>query len=277
MRPFVIAPGSLEELVDLIAAEPEIRLIAGGTLEIPRWRTAGPPKVAAYVSRLPELQVRGRNRCGAGLSLTEVGDFQELPQLLRAAAGAVATPAVRTLATLGGNIVASSPGCVAIALLALDADAWTVTPGHRAVRIPLADFLKSSTDPPDQRNRVLTSVTWERLRRTTAIHRATLRYQGGPVMATVAVAAARRGAQQRWLVGAGGYAALPQRLRRTERLLDSGSSSAVVAGSAAAEFASTASASPFCRDDYQRHLVGELTKRAVHEILADDPTLEWRR
>jgi CO/xanthine dehydrogenase FAD-binding subunit len=277
MRPVVVAPESLDELSDVIAAEPGLRLIGGGTLEIPRWRTAGLPKVAAYVSQLPELQVRGRHRCGAGLSLTEVGDGVEFPQLLRAAARAAGTPAVRTLATLGGNIVASSPGCLAVALLALEADVWTTALGHHTVRMPLTHFLESCTNPPDQGTRVVTSVSWEQVRRATAIHRATLRYRGGPVMATVAVAAVRRGAEYRWLVGVGGNGAVPQRLHRTEQLLDRGSSSAEAAASAAAEFASAPSASLFQHADYQRHVVGELTKRGVREILADNPKLKARQ
>ncbi len=277
MRPLVVAPASLGELEELVAAEPELTLIGGGTLEVPRWRAAGLPRVAAYVSQLPELRVRGRSRCGAGLSMREIADRKEFPWLLRAAARAVGTPAVRTLATLGGNIVARSPGCGAVALLALDADMWTVAPGQRAVRTPLADFLGSGKDSAGHKGGVVTSVTWEQHARATAIHRATLRHLGGPVTATVAVAAIRCDAGCRWLVGAGGYAAWPQRLRQAEQVLDSGSSSEEAAACAAAEFASAPSASLPGPNDYQRHVVGELTRRAVCEILAGGPGLEERQ
>ena len=103
-------PRTLEEAI-VIAAEPGARLIAGGTGLVPNMRLGlEAPRTLVSLERVPELQaIERRNggglRIGSGVTLSrlinELGD--EYVALCEAAA-AVAAPAHRSAATLGGNL-----------------------------------------------------------------------------------------------------------------------------------------------------------------------------
>jgi CO/xanthine dehydrogenase FAD-binding subunit len=123
-----LLPGSAEEA----AAELQDAVImAGGTTVMP----------AAHAGTLDVTRVIGLARAGlAGIERSEgrtvVGAMTPLAALdgaLAAAAGSVGGPALRNMATLGGNLVLG--GDVATALLALDAE---VALSSRTV--PVADF-----------------------------------------------------------------------------------------------------------------------------------------
>jgi CO/xanthine dehydrogenase FAD-binding subunit len=81
----------------------------------------------------------GRLTIGATATLARLAAL-DAPSILAQAAAAVGGPALRTLATIGGNLFAPSPaGDVAVALLALDAEVELV--GARGTRrLPLDQF-----------------------------------------------------------------------------------------------------------------------------------------
>jgi 4-hydroxybenzoyl-CoA reductase subunit beta len=104
----LIHPRTLEEAVRLAAA-PDARVIAGGTGLIPNLRLGiGTPRSLVSLDAVPELkelQVGASGiRIGACVSLQVLSNRTELPAALRQAARAVAAPAHRAAATLGGNL-----------------------------------------------------------------------------------------------------------------------------------------------------------------------------
>ena len=104
----LLRPTSLAEAARL-AAEPQARLIAGGTGLIPNLRLGlGAPRTLVSLEALEELrriEISERGyRIGAAVSLQALSDNKRLPAALREAARSVAAPAHRSAATLGGNL-----------------------------------------------------------------------------------------------------------------------------------------------------------------------------
>jgi CO/xanthine dehydrogenase FAD-binding subunit len=103
-------------------------LIAGGTHVMPRVNTRPTPGIAALVSLrragLAGVTIEdGVARVGAATTLTRLGEIEELA-FLRPALDAIASPTIRNLATVGGNLFVPQPyGDLAVCLLALDARA----------------------------------------------------------------------------------------------------------------------------------------------------------
>ena len=104
----LLRPASLDE-ASRLAAEPDARVIAGGTGLLPNLRLGiGAPRSLVSldaVSELKELQVTASAiRIGAGVTLQKISEHPGLPAALREAARSVAAPAHRAAATLGGNL-----------------------------------------------------------------------------------------------------------------------------------------------------------------------------
>jgi xanthine dehydrogenase small subunit len=123
-----VRPGSLAEALELLAAEPEARLVAGSTdwgveLNIRHARAA----LTVGIDRIPELRAFTAGpdyiEIGAALSLSEIearlaGRVPLLAQMFPQFASRL----IRNGATLGGNLGTASPiGDAPPALLALDA------------------------------------------------------------------------------------------------------------------------------------------------------------
>ncbi len=110
---FVIqSPRSLTEAVALLAANPQAKIIAGGTDLIPNLRHGiGAPDGLIDLDGIAELGRIERSgqgwKLGAGVTLAQLATradvCSELPVLAQAAA-TVAGPGHRTVATLGGNL-----------------------------------------------------------------------------------------------------------------------------------------------------------------------------
>jgi aerobic carbon-monoxide dehydrogenase medium subunit len=132
LRSFELAePESVPEAVEILARpDGDTRIVAGGTALLPAMRLGlVTPDRLVSLDRIPGLSgIRvdeGALEAGAMTSLAVLarhGDVRSRWPLLAQAAGRVATPAIRSTATLGGNLcyaeAASDP---APALLCLDA------------------------------------------------------------------------------------------------------------------------------------------------------------
>jgi 4-hydroxybenzoyl-CoA reductase subunit beta len=109
LPPFrLMRPATLGEAARL-AAEPDARLIAGGTGLLPNLRLGiGAPRTLVSlegIEGLRELHIADSGiRIGAGVTLDKISRHEQLPAALREAGRSVAAPGHRSAATLGGNL-----------------------------------------------------------------------------------------------------------------------------------------------------------------------------
>ena len=106
------APGSIAEAARILAGEgPGAMLIAGGTDLLPNMKRRHQlPQTLISLRRVEELKKTANGsglRLGAGLTLTEVTGIAAVKERYRGlyhAAAQVATPHLRNMGTLGGNL-----------------------------------------------------------------------------------------------------------------------------------------------------------------------------
>src|SRR5258707_10826936 len=105
------APRSVREAVELLASTPGATLIAGGTDLLPNMkRRQQVPRMLVSLRHICEItrsSVGETLRIGAGTTLTDVVRFvrgQTPYKSLWQAAGSVATPHLRNMGTIGGNL-----------------------------------------------------------------------------------------------------------------------------------------------------------------------------
>jgi len=99
------APRSVAEAATILAGEgTRAMLIAGGTDLLPNMkRRHQAPQVLVSLRQIDELR-KLNGAFGAGLTLSEVARSEKTPTALRQAAAQVATPPLRNMGTLGGNL-----------------------------------------------------------------------------------------------------------------------------------------------------------------------------
>jgi 4-hydroxybenzoyl-CoA reductase subunit beta len=99
------APRSVAEAAKILAGEgPRAMLIAGGTDLLPNMkRRHQAPQVLVSLAQVAELR-KLNGTFGAGLTLNELVQSEKTPAALRHAAAQVATPHIRNMGTLGGNL-----------------------------------------------------------------------------------------------------------------------------------------------------------------------------
>ncbi len=168
LRPFALAePESVPEAVEILARlDGEARIIAGGTALVPTMRLGlVTPDRLVSLHRIPGLSGihvdKGVLEIGAMTSLAALARHGALRSgwpLLAQAAGRVATPAIRSTATLGGNLcyaeAASDP---APALLCLDARVRVAdSVGERVM--PIGEFFTGFYETAVAPGEILTGV-----------------------------------------------------------------------------------------------------------------------
>lgn len=109
----VVAPDSLEGVVTALQ-RPGARVVAGGTDILPNLKHwLGAPPVLVSLSRLTALrgvavdEAAGVLRVGAGVTLTQLSEHPEVARRfpsLSQSAGVVASPSIRNMGTIGGNV-----------------------------------------------------------------------------------------------------------------------------------------------------------------------------
>jgi xanthine dehydrogenase FAD-binding subunit len=148
MRP-VLFPTALAELFEMQARHPDARLMAGGTdLLVHLRKAASDTRALIGLERMAELKAiqaqSGEIVVGAATPLAVVArhplTLRHCPLLARAAA-TVGGPAIRNMATLGGNICTASPaGDTLPALYLLGARLDLATPRARR-SVPIEAFI----------------------------------------------------------------------------------------------------------------------------------------
>jgi xanthine dehydrogenase small subunit len=142
---------TLGEAAAALAADRGAHFLAGGTL-VMRAVNEGDTTVSTLVRATARAfrEVRpaaARIEIGAGVTMAQILASRELAHL-HPAARVVGGPAVRSMATVGGNLFAPPPyGDFATALLALDA-VVSLQAGNGAREIPLEEFLAARERGP---------------------------------------------------------------------------------------------------------------------------------
>jgi CO/xanthine dehydrogenase FAD-binding subunit len=141
------SPATWQEALEIKAAHPEARPIAGGTdMMVELNFDHDRPKVVMDLTRVPELQAwgpeNGRLRVGAGVTYTriidELGD--RLPGLAMASR-TVGSPQIRNRGTVGGNLGTASPAGDGLPpLYASDAEVEVASMGGTR-RVPVTEFV----------------------------------------------------------------------------------------------------------------------------------------
>ncbi len=238
-------PGTLAELLDRLAADPDAVLVAGATdvgVEL-NLRHARPRRILA-VDRLPELR-----ELRTGPDHLEIGAALTLSELERGLAGRVpmltqlfplfASRLIRNGATLGGNLATASPiGDAAPALLALDA-ALVLTGRDGERTVPLAEYFTGYRTTVREPGEVIRAV---RVPLPLSEHAAFVKVAKRRFddISSVAVAIAARiegGVVADVRIGLGGVAATPVRARATEDALRGGTWTRETVAAAAAVLA----------------------------------------
>ena len=141
----------LEDALALLDAHPAARLIAGGTDLLVRLRREASDAMLISIERVAALQgIEEVDEGGAMLAigaLTRIAELARSPlladraPLLQRAACGFAAPAIRNMATIGGNLCTASPaGDCLVPLYALGAQVELVSLAGRR-RLPIADFI----------------------------------------------------------------------------------------------------------------------------------------
>ncbi len=122
----VVRPDSVKAAAAALAADSGARLLGGGTLVV-RARNSGDLSIDTLVLSdglgLADIRIAGgQAKVGAAATMADVLAEPKL-SFLHPVAREIGGPAVRAMATVGGNLFARSPfGDLAVALLALDAE-----------------------------------------------------------------------------------------------------------------------------------------------------------
>lgn len=144
----IFFPGTVAEMLALLAAHPAGRVIAGGTDYWVQQRRLPAPAALLSVERLEELQQVARREngifIGAGVTyqqLLELPILEEAFSVLRQAISAVGSPPIRHSGTLVGNVCTASPaGDTLPPLYVLGASVEIA--GQQGLRsLPIADFI----------------------------------------------------------------------------------------------------------------------------------------
>ena len=158
----VLIPRNVDELVEVFQANPQAKLLAGGTDYMVEVNLHGrKPETMISLRRVKELtewSVRtnqSRITIGAGVPYAdmEVGEIARLVPALAQAARTVGSPQIRAAGTLGGNLGTCSPAGDSLPVLAaLGASIHVIGPdGNRDIEF--ADFMvgvkKNSLQPSE--------------------------------------------------------------------------------------------------------------------------------
>jgi xanthine dehydrogenase small subunit len=138
---------SMAEAAGILAADRQTRLLAGGTLvmrDVNEGRLLDGTLLRVNDPAFRQMNTSGaRIELGAGVTMAMIMNSRDLAYL-HAAARAVGGPAIRHMATIGGNLFAETPyGDLAVALLALDALVMVQSGYGSARAIAIEEFLNA--------------------------------------------------------------------------------------------------------------------------------------
>ncbi|MFC5748801.1 FAD binding domain-containing protein [Actinomadura rugatobispora] len=253
-------PSTLADLTYALLNDPAAEVVGGGTLALPRWGGHGAPESVVHLPSVLELRRRSRDAghvtLGACVTLTEIARAPGLPNALRSAAATIGGPALRAAATIGGNVTAARPGCLAAVLLTLDASAHVIGryPMTAPRHVPVETVLGGA-------DLVVLSVRWQgAVGDRTAFARTAVRAAGGPNTASVAVRLGRGHCG----IAVGSTGSVPHRLPHAEAVWRDHHCARRTAAAAADE--AVVLPGRAAGEDYRRAAVKVLTRRLLTEL-----------
>jgi CO/xanthine dehydrogenase FAD-binding subunit len=274
-------PSSVEEACRLLAREPEAAVLAGGTDLMVHlgqaWRGRRPPAVV-NVKRIPGLDAIGVTdsvvRLGALTSLTALIEHavirREYP-VLPFTARYMGSPAIRNLATVGGNLCNGSPAAdLPPVLLALDAEVGIAGPdGER--RLPLEAFFRGPGHTALRAGELLTWVEFPRRRPPWPIRYERLDVRRAMDIAIAGAALSIRrdgGGVGEARVALGAVAPTPLRAREAEAVLEAeGLTAAAIERAAERAMAAARPISDVrATAEYRWEMVGTLVRRGLEAL-----------
>ncbi len=216
---------TFDRMRDAVAAlekDKGLHYLGGGTILVRRVNS-GELTINGFVrSKVrgsDEIRVSGgRVHLGAAVTMAQIGTHPELGWLAPAAR-AVGGPAIRNMATVGGNLFARAPfGDFTVALLALEATV-TVQAGYTARELPIHEFLAARDR---QFGRAIVSSIAFRVPAPSTFRYlkvSRVRPRGAPVLTLAAVLPESTGRISQVRIAYGGMAPTAMRAASVERAL----------------------------------------------------------
>ncbi|ABK99127.1 FAD binding domain-containing protein [Pelobacter propionicus] len=163
----VLSPSSLEELFSHLEHFPQAMVMAGGTDLLVRLRQEPVPnqRPLLLLAGLPELQ--GINDRGTEISIGAATPLARLishplalghAELLVRAARTIGGPAIRNMATLGGNISTASPAGDSLPALQLLGAELELASRHGTRRLSVGDFVAGPGRTQVRHGEVITRI-----------------------------------------------------------------------------------------------------------------------
>jgi CO/xanthine dehydrogenase FAD-binding subunit len=265
-------PATPEEAAQLVAEDPAAIVMGGGTTVMPRVTMGelnGRRVIGLARAGLDYVRRNGATTLGAMAPLGAAGELDEIP-VLAAAAGSIGSWALRTTATVGGNLLVDGPyGDLAPALLALDAEIGVAgAKGER--KVAFAEALEDGgvLGPGE----LLTEVVIPATDGTTSFQRCARRTAGAPAVVTVAARVRREGdavAEARIAIGTVGSRAI-RATEAEERLVGSAGDAAALDEAVAAAVAATDPADDSVASAWYRRRMTELHVRRALEAATSE-------
>jgi carbon-monoxide dehydrogenase medium subunit len=271
-------PGSVQEAIQLLAADPDAKVLAGGHSLLPamKLRLANPSAVVdiGRIAGLRGITVKGDGRVAIGAlttyqDLLNAKELQQAYPIIAATANVVGDPQVRARGTLGGSLAHSDPAADFTAvMLALNAEVKAVgSNGETSIGIDdlFVGLLTTSLNPDE----IITEIrlpTTAGLKRGQAYEKHAHPASGYAVVGVAAVLDLDGGTVKSARIAVTGAPEKATRATAAEQALAGKAASADTVAQAAAvatdglgELNGDVYASP----EYRAHLVRVLTKRAL--------------
>ena len=267
-------PRSIDEAVGLLGQHGADLVVMGGGTIIMGMVNDGLlfPSKAMSLARAGINSVRdadGQIEIGAATTIARLAQLDRLP-ILAQAAGMFGAPAVRNMATAGGNLFAAPPyGDIAVPLLALDAQVELVGP-HGRRTLPLDQFftgLGQTARTPDE---LVVALRVPQTDGQTAYLRYGRRQANTPAVVAVAarVVAAADGTLVDARIALGAAGPHPLRARQAEAALVGKplDASSIAAAAQAAQAECDPPTDALATDWYRRRMVGVYVRRALESL-----------
>jgi len=280
-RPDMLQPATLDDALTALAKRGAVPL-AGATDLIPAMRAGEvAPRVLVNLKKIPALsgvtRRRGALRIGA---LTPVADVlrdalvAEAAPLLAEVARDFASPQIRSLATIGGNLCNGAPSAdLALPLLVLDARVEIAGP-EGAREMPIDEFFRGVNKTALRRGEILTAIVIpNRPVRSGAAHtklgvRRAMDLTFVGAAASLQLAADKKKCR-RVRIALGAVAPIPMRARKAEAVLEGKAlANDLIAEAAAAAAAESRPVTDLrASKEYRREMTEVLVRRVLREAL----------